>query len=152
MIRTLALLFASCWVAATVTACAPTTAQIASINRGKVNQLYLGMSRPEVEKAMGPASVTVRTVGFFGTTQMTNPVRSEAVRDKDGATIEVRYYGTDVIPGAGDEFSFTEDEVTPLVFKDAQLVGWGWNLLFEHVDKSQIHYRYQANRPELESQ
>jgi hypothetical protein len=28
---------------------------------------------------------------------------------------------------------------------------WGWNLLFEHVDKSQIHYRYQANRPDIES-
>lgn len=137
--------------AAALSACAPTTAQIASVNRGKVNQLYLGMSRAEVEKAMGPPSVIVRTVGPFGTTQMTNPVRSEAVRDKEGATIEVRYYGTDVIPGAGDEFSFTEDEVTPLVFKDSQLVGWGWNLLFEHVDKSQIHYRYQANRPDIES-
>ena len=39
--------------------------------------------------------------------QITNPVRSEAVRDKEGATIEVRYYGTDVIGEPGtDEFSF----------------------------------------------
>jgi len=45
--------------------------------------------------------------------------RSAPLRDKEGATIEVRYYATDVIPGAGDEFSFTEDEVTPLVFKSA---------------------------------
>ena len=130
--------------------CAPTASQIASINRTKINQLYLGMSRSEVEKLIAPASVTIRQSGLI-TTQLTNPVRSEAVRGKDGAIIEVRYYATDVIPGAGDEFSFTEDEVTPLVFKDSQLVGWGWNLLFEHVDKSQIHYRYHANRPDIDS-
>jgi hypothetical protein len=141
----------TCWATLTLSACAPTASQIASVNRAKVNQLYLGMTRPEVEKLIAPASVTIRRVGPFSTTQLTNPVRSEAVRDKEGATIEVRYYATDVIPDAGDEFSFTEDEVTPLVFKDSQLVGWGWNLLFEHVDKSQIHYRYQANRPDVES-
>jgi hypothetical protein len=132
--------------------CAPTVHQIASINRGKVNQLYLGMSRDQVEKAMGPPSVTVRRVGPFATTQLTNPHRSEAVHAKDGTTIEVRYYATDVISGPGeDEFSFTEDELTPLVFRDGQLIGWGWNLLFEHVDKSQLQYRYKSNRPDIDS-
>jgi hypothetical protein len=110
------------------------------------------MERAQVDSVMGPGRVRVRQVGPFSTTEITNPYRTEAVRSRSGEMIEVRYYGTEVIQGeSDDEFSFTEDELTPLVFRDRQLIGWGWNLLFENVDKTQLHYRYKSNRPDIDS-
>lgn len=128
--------------------CAQTVADVALQNRAKINQLSLGMNREEVDRVMGPATVTVRAVGLFSNTEIANPHESEAVRGKAGDTIEVRYYPTEVLHGEHDEeSSFTEDELTPLVFRDRQLLGWGWNLLFENVDRTQLHYRYDSNRP-----
>ncbi len=128
--------------------CAQSVADVALQNRAKINQLSLGMSREDVDRVMGPPTVKVRAVGPFSNTQITNPHKTEAVRGKSGDTIEVRYYPTEVRNGENDEeFAFTEDELTPLVFRDRQLLGWGWNLLFENVDRTQLQHRYESNRP-----
>ena len=135
-------------ISSSLVGCAQTVADVALQNRATINQLSLGMDREQVDRVMGPATVKVRAVGPFSNTQITNPHKTEAVRGKAGDTIEVRYYPTEVLHGEhDDEFSFTEDELTPLVFRDRQLLGWGWNLLFENVDRTQLHYRSDSNRP-----
>lgn len=128
-------------------ACAPTVADVSMLNSVKLNRLSVGMPKPSAMEVMGPELLTVRKSGLI-TTKIGNPIRSEAVQSKDGGLLEVLYYSTAVTRSG--EFVFTDDELTPLVFRDGRLMGWGWNLLFQHIDRAQLHFRYDANPPKTE--
>ena len=51
---------------------------------------------------------------------------------------EVIYYVTDV---KNDDGAITDDELTPLVFDEGNLIGWGWSFLQNNVQKYEIRMR-----------
>ena len=86
----------------------------ASNNREKLNNLDAGMTTSKVREVMG------------------DPYKRELY-----ANNEVWFYITDWQP---DGYT-TLDEMTPLVFEDGKLVGWGSRYLDENIKKYELRIR-----------
>ena len=82
--------------------CAITKDIEASSNRDKLSELHIGMSKDEVLQDMG------------------KPWKTEAFM-KDDKPHVVLYYVTQRIPDG----TTTDEEMTPVVFRDGTLIGWG---------------------------
>jgi hypothetical protein len=100
-------------------------------NQQKIAGLQNGTSRGEVEKAVMGSDAAGGTVfdalrGRFQHLAVKNPMRDERLRATDGAELEVLYYYTDV---RQRDDRITDDELTPLVFRDGRLVGKGYDYL-----------------------
>lgn len=100
-------------------------------NQQKIAGLHNGASRGEVEKAVmgGDAaggSIFDALRGRLQHLQVKNPMREERVQGGDGATLEVLYYYTDL---RQRDDRITDDELTPLVFRDGKLAGKGYDYL-----------------------
>lgn len=93
------------------------------------------MSKDDVLGIMG--TKTVRAYQKGKAIEITNPYRNEILRGKD-KILEVVYYVTDV---KKDDGAITDDELTPLVFEDGKLTGWGWSFLDDAVKKYEIRIR-----------
>ena len=78
-----------------------------SYTRSQLADLEIGQSKEEVIQHMGPAWKT------------------EAFQRK-GDTYLLLYYRTQRIPG---DFRVTIEEMTPLLFRDQKLIGWGLGVL-----------------------
>ncbi|MFC1678081.1 DUF3192 domain-containing protein [Planctomycetota bacterium] len=95
-------------------------------NRGNLLKLSVGMTKQQVVEIMGTGSAG----GRFGETRVNNPYKSEIIQP--GATqYEVLYYYTDldsVIYSANPSF-ITDKDLTPLIFDDGILIGWGKEFL-----------------------
>ena len=106
-------------------------------NRQKITQLSVGMSRGEVEKAVMGNDVAGGKIfdvlfGRFQHLDARNPMREERVRGSDGADYEVLFYYTDL---RERDNKITDDELTPVVFRDGRIVGIGYAYLGERVPK-----------------
>ncbi len=115
-----------------VTGCASFDA-ITTQNRTRLNQLSVGMNKPQVLSVMG--TETIKTGG--SPEIVTNPYKSETFRNQSGKTHEVLFYYTDVKRRDG---VVTDDELTPLVLEDGKLIGWG-NSFFSDVKKVEVRIR-----------
>lgn len=82
--------------------CAITKEIKASSNRDKLSALHIGMSQDEVLQDMG------------------KPWKTESFIKGDKPHV-VLYYVTQRIPDG----TTTDDEMTPVVFRDGTLIGWG---------------------------
>jgi len=112
-------------------------------NRANLLKLSIGMLRQKVINIMG----TEEMIAFYAppgtglihrkTIIITNPYRSEILQGKD-KILEIIYYATDV---KRDDGVITDDELTPLVFDNGTLIGWGWSFLVESVKKYEIRIR-----------
>ena len=102
--------------------------QVRAMNRGKLVQLSLGLSKSEVLQIMGIETIKA------GGDRITNPYRTETLKGEDRRIYEVLFYYTDFKKRDG---AVSDDELTPLVIKDGKLIGWGWNFLNDHVAKYQ---------------
>ena len=118
-----------------VSGCA-TIQQATAPNRENLLKLSIGMSKAEVLATMGTKSIAKRDINLI-TTTINNPYRSEILQGKD-ATLEVIYYVTDV---KKDDYAITDDELTPLVFDNGKLIGWGWSFLKDNTQKYEIRMR-----------
>jgi hypothetical protein len=67
-----------------------------------------------------------------------NPYRSETLTGKDGKNYEVLYYYTDL---KQRDDKITDDELTPLVFHEGKLTGWGRPFLDQRVSPKPGHAR-----------
>lgn len=100
--------------------------QMREHNKQSLAKVAPGMTRMEVESVMGHA----RAGGglpevVFGRVQYlraTNPMREETVRGADGKDYLVLFYYTDV---KQLDDRITDDELTPVVFRDGKVVGVG---------------------------
>lgn len=101
------------------------------VNRQRLLQLSIGMSKQDVLKVMGTKT---ETDGFQS---INNPYRSETLRGEN-KTLEVLYYYTDIKKSDG---AITDDELTPLVFDDGKLIGWGWSFFEDTAKKYEIRIR-----------
>ena len=128
--------------------CATVTLQdITSVNRQNLLRLSIGMTKNEALNIMGTetkaAKVALYQFGNWAETpvenvQINNPYRSEILKDKNGKNFEVIYYMTDI---RKTDTNTIEDELTPLVFDNGKLIGWGWGFLNENIQKYEIRMR-----------
>jgi hypothetical protein len=112
-------------------------------NRQNLAKLSIGMSKQEVLAIMGDKTATNSAPGGYRLTA-TNPYKSEILQGKD-KTFEVLYYYTDVKqvkdPILGCEETIQDDELTPIIFDNGKLVGWGQGFLKDNVQKYEIKFR-----------
>ena len=132
------LLALSMLVSGCATLVASTMSQATFLNRQNLLKLNIGMTKAEAITTMGTKPIIVYSGGVFGTqVQINNPYRSE-ILSGEKKNLEVIYYATDV---KADENYITDDELTPLVFSDGKLIGWGQSLLQDNVQKYEIRAR-----------
>jgi len=108
-----------------------TLANFRTDNRRNLLKLSIGMTKQEVLSIMGDKYAE------DGIITANNPYRSETLQGKD-KTFEVLYYYTDIKKA---DSAITDDELTPLVFEESKLVGWGWGFLQENIQKYEIRWR-----------
>ncbi len=105
-------------------------------------KLSVGMTKQEALEIMGTKKITTYEPSALYLAPLTaqainNPYRSEILQGKD-KTFEVLYYYTDVKQQDG---AITDDELTPVVFDNGILIGWGWSFLQDNAQKYEIRIR-----------
>lgn len=109
-------------------------------NRNNILRLSIGMSKSQVDKIMGRNSDSgneTYQAKFVGAIKVSNPYKSEILQGKD-KLYEVWYYYTDL---KSDDGAITDDELTPLVFEDGKLIGWGQSFFGDAVHRYEIRLR-----------
>jgi hypothetical protein len=87
-------------------------------------KLTAGLGKVTVMEMMG----TEPSKGVF--MWIDNPYRNETLTGKDGKSYAVLYYYTEL---KQRDDRITDDELTPLVFHDGKLIGWGYPFLDQRV-------------------
>lgn len=122
--------------------CATPLHQKIAPNRENLLKLSIGISKEETIKIMGTKAFSTysqgNVLGIPSYLTITNPYRSEILQGKDNKTFEVIYYVTDV---KNDDNAITDDELTPLIFDNSKLIGWGWSFLNDNIQKYEIRMR-----------
>ena len=130
----------------------PSVGDVQVQNRENLNRLSTGMTREEIEALMGTETIQTyryqkdrlnwrREVWVYKAVpylKITQPHRTESLRASDGTQVEILYYYTDR-KKLDDVIS--EDELTPLILEQGQLVGWGWSYLKQNVERYEIGIR-----------
>lgn len=130
-----------------ISGCATMTlSQAVAPNRENLLKLSIGMSKEEALRVMGTTSFSAGT-GLFAiraadektvpSTIINNPYRVEILQGKD-KIFEVLYYVTDDKMGNN---IVTDDGLTPLVFDNGKLIGWGRSFLQDNAQKYEIRIR-----------
>jgi Protein of unknown function (DUF3192) len=101
---------------------------LARQNRVSMNDLTIGMSVEQVKQVMGR-----------GTGLMNNPYRSASRATEKGVVMTVTYYFTDWSKRSKGEVP--DDALTPLVFMDKKLVGWGRRFFEKEVKRLEVRKR-----------
>lgn len=124
-------------------------------NRQNLLRLRQGLPRDETLSIMGVGAVTTHPVKYpysvvfppylimypLYMRSITNPYRTESGLTIDGRPMEIVYYYTDIKSGGIADDSITDDELTPLVFEQDVLVGWGWQFLAVNAERYQVELR-----------
>lgn len=102
-------------------------------------KLSIGMPKEDVIRIMGTKTVELYYmaniyVGEKKRSTRNNPYRSEILRGED-KTLEVIYYVTDL---KNNDHVISNDELTPLVFDNGKLIGWGWSFLQDIIHKYKL--------------
>ena len=109
-------------------------------NRKNLTKLAIGMTKQEVMEIMGHETgekTFTNLVGKRTFLSATNPYRIEILQGKE-KTFEVLHYYTDV---KKDDNAITDDELTPMVFDNGRLIGWGSSFLEQNIQKYEIRFR-----------
>lgn len=105
-----------------------------SANFRNLQSLRLGMTVQEVEQLMGNSHIV-----DYRRVQLRNPWRTESFRLEDGVEVLILHYVTQgyVWQGYDDRHS-----LTPVVFEDGRLTGWGWG----YVERSRGRFAERDGR------
>jgi hypothetical protein len=101
-------------------------------NAENIKKLTVGMRKDVVMEMMG----TEPSKGVF--MWIDNPYRTETLTGRDGKTYEVLYYYSQL---KQRDDKITDDELTPLVFQDGKLIGWGYPFLDQKVPPKPVYTR-----------
>jgi len=104
------------------------------VNRANLKNIAIGISKRYTIKTMGTDPIWAYK--NREALEIPNPYKTEILRSEN-QIFEVIYYVTDV---KDNELSITDDELTPIVFKNNVLVGWGWPYLSENFQIFRITY------------
>ena len=112
--------------------------QATAPTRENLIRLSIGMTKQEVLDTMGTETREAYYHGGLDNwafSTMNNPYRSEILQGKD-KTLEVIYYVTD---DKNHDGAINDNELTPLVFDEGKLIGWGWSFLQDSLNKYGIN-------------
>lgn len=107
-------------VASSAAAAKKTPAQAVEINKKNLSNLTYGIGKNFAEEVMGKKSI--RAYRDKMEVVIPNPYRVENL-SKGFKSYSVLFYVTDVV---SDDDQYSDEELTPLVFADGVLAGWGW--------------------------
>ncbi len=96
-------------------------------NRQNLIKLEYGMTKSEVHSVMGQKTVRSHN----------NPYRTAMYMSKEGLPIEVFFYWTDRTKSYG----VSDNELTPVVFSNGKVVGWGREFWMEFVQKIELRIK-----------
>lgn len=113
-------LFSSCGIA---------TRNFRDKNRRNIIKLSIGMEKSDVLRVMGSGQIKDLQLGT-----VTNPYKSEIFK-VEKKTFEIWYYYTDRTVADG---MISNGELTPVVFENEKLVGWGMGFFQDLVKKYEI--------------
>jgi hypothetical protein len=97
-------------------------------NRNHLALLEPGMSKIEVMQIMGDNSI--KSSGAY----VGNPYKTETLQAQGGQNISVFWYYTEIRSSNG---RVDPDELTPVVFKDGKMEGYGWSFYrdkYQHIE------------------
>ena len=98
-------------------------------NRNNLALLETGMTKTEVVTIMGD-----RSISSFGGAFVGNPYKTELFKTTQGNSISVFWYYTQILTTNG---VVDPDELTPVVFINGKMQGFGWSFYREthkHID------------------
>jgi len=120
--------------------------KLSAENRQNILSLNIGMSKQEALRIMGNNTATDKYANWEKVTAG-NPYKSEILQGEN-KTFEVIYYLTEskhqkVVDSFGwsQADPVTDDELTPLIFDDGTLIGWGRSFLNENINKYEVRVR-----------
>lgn len=93
---------------------------IRALNRGNLKGLSVGMTKEQAMAIMGTRTFRDDDDDDF---VVPNPYRSESYQALDGTMYELLSYYTDLNKS---DSKLSKDEMTPLIFENGKLIGWGW--------------------------
>jgi hypothetical protein len=105
-----------------------TLSKITADTREKLLKTSIGMSKQEVIDIVGaePQEVAgLQTPDGQNLAVLNNPYRSELIQSDD-KTLEVDFFVTGDLDNNN---VISNEELTPLVFDDGKMIGWGWSYL-----------------------
>lgn len=114
-------------ITVTVFGCMSAVQELMIQNNAKMRTLQAGMSEDQVIEIMGPSPDP----------NTPNPYRSEMYQ-AEGATVKVLFFYTNL--QAGDNI-VDDEELTPVVFKNGHLDGWGWSYWQTTAERYDIRIR-----------
>ena len=116
--------------------------QMRGANKRNLERVAVGHTRLEVESIMGNeragGGLPEVVLGRVQHLQAKNPMREEDFRSADGVDYRVLFYYTDL---RTKDDKITDDELTPVVFRDGKVVGVGYPFL------GQLAPRYRSVAP-----
>ena len=97
-------------------------------NSQNMSKINVGMTKDEVIQIMGNKTARVYDVA------VTNPYKTELRQSNEG-TYEILYYYThyDKRGRRTRRFTISENELTPIIFKDGKVIGWGKESLSQTI-------------------
>jgi len=107
-------------------------------NRQKIMGLTIGMTKQEVLSAVG-----TKTIFPVMGERVSNPYKGEVLVGEN-RNLEVLYYYTD---SYRVDFGIRDDELTPVVFDNGRLIGWGWPFFNESVKKYDLKVSSSTSLP-----
>lgn len=110
--------------------------EIRTMNRNNVNKISLGMTKSEVMNIMGTESYKT-SMGAFSRIVVNNPYKTEILSEGD-KKYEVLFYFTNVTELDG---LISDDELTPIVFHNGKVDGYGWLYVKDNIKRYSIDMR-----------
>ena len=99
-------------------------------NQNASQNLSLGMSAASVRSLMGDGKrIQYKKIYFI------DPWRSESFQLTDGTDVLILYYLTEP---ARDLDHPTDQDLTPIVLENDQVMGWGWTYLRRNTDRYSV--------------
>jgi hypothetical protein len=111
---------------------------VRAMNKSNLSKLNIGMDREEVLEIMGTKTIKTYRIEtnalyYKKDRKIPNPYKTE-IRKVGDKSYEIIYYYTEVKKRDG---TITDDELTPLVFDNGELIGWGWSFFEETLGKTE---------------
>jgi hypothetical protein len=115
-----------------IAGCTSSLDRVRTANRRNLLKLSVGMSKEQAVAAMGHKSGG----GRFGEPTVNSPYKSEILLSGE-KSFEVLYYYTDVKNAIyiANPATVHDDELTPLIFDNGKLIGWGTSFLDSNIKK-----------------
>ena len=113
--------------------------EIAQMNRTSLMKIQIGMNKEQVLEIMGTKTYNENSIA----STVTNPHKIEAMTIPDGIIEAVFYYTETKL---SDNVT-RDNELTPLIFINNKLVGWGWSFYQDTTKKYDIDIEIKGETP-----